>query len=64
MRLDKEKLIFLAVWSICAGGGAYPQNAIDKLQPLVEDVCSEAFRRRAGRTGQMGKWDASRGRAP
>ncbi|HWO30716.1 MAG TPA: gamma subclass chorismate mutase AroQ, partial [Candidatus Acidoferrum sp.] len=36
MQLNKRKLAFLAALNICAAGGAYPQNAIDKLQPLVE----------------------------
>ncbi len=36
MRLDRKKLAFLAAWSICAAGRAYPQHAIDRLQPLVE----------------------------
>jgi chorismate mutase len=36
MRLHKKKLAFLAAWGICAAGRAYSQNAIDRLQPLVE----------------------------
>jgi chorismate mutase len=55
MRLDKKKLIFLAVWSICAGGEAYPQNAIDKLQPLVETSAQRLF---VAEQVALAKWES------
>jgi len=54
MRLNKKNLVFLAVWVICAAGREYPQNAIDKLQPLVE---TSAERLALAEQVALAKWD-------
>lgn len=52
-----QELALLAAWAICARGGAYPQNAIAKLQPLVET----SFQRLAiAEQVALAKWDGGR----
>ena len=36
MRFNFKKLALLGAWIIFAEGSVYPQDVIDKLQPLVE----------------------------
>lgn len=55
MRLDKKKLTFLVAWTICLVGRAYPQNAKDKLQPLVE---TSARRLVIAEQVALAKWDS------
>jgi chorismate mutase len=55
MRLNTIKLAFVAAWSICAEGMAYPQNALDKLQPLVE---TSALRLLIAEQVALAKWDS------
>jgi len=55
MRPHKKKLAFLAAWTICAQGRAYPQNAIEKLQPLVE---TSAQRIVLAEQVALAKWDS------
>jgi chorismate mutase len=55
MRLDKKILAFLAALSICAAGRAYPQNAIDGLQPLVE---TSAQRLVIAKQVALAKWES------
>ena len=57
MRLNKSKLAVLAALNICAAGGAYPQNAIDKLQPLVE---TSAQRLVIAEQVALAKWESGR----
>jgi chorismate mutase len=54
--LNKKRLAFFVAWTICSEGRAYPQNARDKLQPLVETSA-----RRLGFAEQvaLAKWDTS-----
>ena len=55
MRLSTKKLALLAVWSICTEGRAYPQRAIDDLQPLVE---TSAQRLVIAEQVALAKWDS------
>ena|ERR1700730_13469713 len=55
MRLNKKRLAFIAAWSICAQGRAYPQNPIDQLQPLVEP---SAQRLVIAEQVALAKWDS------
>lgn len=55
MRLKKKRLAFFVAWSICAEGRAYPQNAKDKLQPLVE---MSARRLAIAEQVALAKWDS------
>ena len=58
MRSDLRKLAFLATWIVFAEGSAYPQDAIDKLRPLVE---TSARRLAIAKQVALAKWDS---RAP
>jgi hypothetical protein len=55
MRLDKKKLAFFVVWTICLEGRTYPQNTRDKLQPLVE---TSARRLAIAEQVALAKWDS------
>jgi chorismate mutase len=55
MRLNKKRLAFFVAWSICTEGKAYPQNARDKLQPLVE---TSARRIAIAEQVALAKWDS------
>ena len=55
MRLNKKKLAFVVAWTICAQGGAFPQNTKDKLQPLVE---TSARRLTIAEQVALAKWDS------
>jgi chorismate mutase len=55
MRLNKKKLVFLSAWTLCAQARAYPQNAIDRLQPLVE---TSAQRLIIAEQVALAKWDS------
>jgi chorismate mutase len=55
MRLNKKRLAFFVAWSICTEGKAYPQNARDKLQPLVE---TSARRLAIAEQVALTKWDS------
>jgi chorismate mutase len=50
-----EKLTFVAIWAISAPGTAYPQSAIDQLQPLVE---KSARRLVIAEQVALAKWDS------
>jgi chorismate mutase len=55
MRLNNKKLVFAIAWTICAEGRAYPQNAKDRLQPLVE---TSARRLAIAEQVALAKWDS------
>jgi chorismate mutase len=55
MRLNKKRLAFFVAWTICSEGRAYPQNARDKLQPLVE---TSARRLAFAEQVALAKWDS------
>ena len=55
MRLNKKKMALVAVWTICSAGRAYPQEAMDKLQPLVE---TSAQRLVIAEQVALSKWDS------
>ena len=55
MRFDLKKVTLLAAWTVLAEGGAYPQDAIHKLQPLVE---TSARRLAIGEEVALAKWDS------
>lgn len=54
MRFDWKKLTFLAGWAIFAEGSRYPEDVIDKLQPLVE---TSARRLAIAEQVALAKWD-------
>lgn len=54
MRFNLKKLALLAAWTIFPEGSAYPQDAIDKLQPLVE---TSARRLAIAKQVALVKWD-------
>lgn len=54
MRFYLKKLALLATWIILAEGSAYPQDAIDKLQALVE---TSARRLAIAEQVALTKWD-------
>lgn len=49
-----KKLVLLAGWAIFAGGAGYPQDVIDRLQPLVE---TSARRLAIAEQVALAKWD-------
>jgi chorismate mutase len=53
--LNKKTLAFFVAWTICSEGRAYPQNARDKLQPLVE---TSARRLAFAEQVALAKWDS------
>ena len=55
MRLNKKTLAFIAAWTICAQGRAYPQSAMDQLQRLVE---TSAQRIVIAEQVALAKWDS------
>ena len=55
MRLNKKRLAFIAAWTICAQGRAYPQSAMDQLQRLVE---TSAQRIVIAEQVALAKWDS------
>ena len=55
MRFNSKKLTLLAAWIIFAVGRAYPQDAIGKLQPLVE---TSARRLAIAEQVALSKWDS------
>jgi chorismate mutase len=55
VRLDTKKLTFLVAWTICLESRAYPQNAKDKLQTLVE---TSARRLAIAEQVALAKWDS------
>jgi chorismate mutase len=55
MRLNMKTRAFIAVWTICAQVRAYPQNATDRLQPLVE---ASAQRLVIAEQVALAKWDS------
>jgi chorismate mutase len=54
MRLNMKILAFIAAWTIFLQGRTYAQNAIDKLQPLVE---TSAQRLVLAEQVALAKWD-------
>lgn len=55
MRLNLKKLAILAAWTMLAGSSAYPQDAIDKFQPLV---VTSARRLAIAERVALAKWDS------
>ena len=55
MRFDLKKMALFAAWTIFAEGSAYPQDAIDKLQPLVG---TSAQRLGIAEQVALAKWDS------
>jgi chorismate mutase len=53
--LNKKRLAFFVAWTICSDANAYPQNARDKLQPLVE---TSARRLALAEQVALAKWDS------
>jgi hypothetical protein len=43
MGRNEKKLAFITVWTICAQGGTYSQNATDYLQRLVDVAIPNPF---------------------
>src|SRR5215472_246208 len=56
MKLNNKKLVFVVVaWTICTEGRAYPENARDKLQPLLE---TSVRRLEVAEQVALAKWDS------
>ena len=54
MRFTLKKLVLLAAWTIIREGNVYPQDLIDRLQPLVE---TSARRLAIAEQVALAKWD-------
>lgn len=55
MRLNKKRLVFIAVLTICVRSRAHAQNATDQLQPLME---TSAQRLAIAEEVALAKWDS------
>jgi chorismate mutase len=55
MRTNKQKMVFLATLTVCAGRTSYPQSAADELMQLVE-IC--ARRLAVAERVALAKWDS------
>ena len=54
MRISTKTLALLAVWSMWTEGRAYPQSAVDQLQPLVETTAERLV---IAEQVALAKWD-------
>ena len=55
MRMNKQKMVFLAMLTVCAGRTAHPQSAANQLQQLVE---ISARRLAIAEQVALAKWDS------
>ena len=55
MRFDLKKMALLATWTICPEASAYPQDAIDRLEPLVRTTAQRLI---IAEQVALAKWDS------